>query len=162
MSNSSDHVVVRAARPDDAATIADYNVAMARETENLALDPPTVLAGVRRVLESPSLGTYFVAELDGRVVGQLLITHEWSDWRNRDMWWIQSVYVAPDARRRGVFRRLSAHAGQAAEQAGAGVLRLYVEKDNATAQRAYRRLGFRLTNYLVMEKQLGSSGGSGE
>ena len=162
MADSPGNVTIRRARATDASTIADYNVAMARETEHLELDPPTVLAGVRRVIDEPSLGTYFVADIGGRVVGQLMITHEWSDWRNRDMWWIQSVYVAPAHRQRGVFRRLFEHAERAARQAGAGVVRLYVEKNNLAAQETYRRLGMTLTDYLVMEKVLDSTASSGD
>lgn len=152
MNDSRSEIIVRHATMSDAQVIADYNVAMALETERLALDPPTVLAGVRAVLDQPSRGTYFVAERNRQVVGQLMVTHEWSDWRNRDMWWIQSVYVAPGFRRMGIFRRLFEHAEQAAVAAGAGVLRLYVEKDNVNAQATYRRLGMSLTGYLVMEK----------
>lgn len=159
MSDLACKLDVRLARPADAPTIADYNVAMARETEHLDLDPSTVLAGVRRVIDEPSLGSYFVADIDGLVVGQLMITHEWSDWRNRDMWWIQSVYVAPEYRRHGVFRRLFEHAKAAARNAGAGVIRLYVERDNDPAQQTYRRLGMGMTNYRVMEKVLDSSAG---
>src|SRR5689334_14458476 len=102
----SDPITIRDARAEDTLIIAVYNVAMAIETEKIRLDPEVVRRGVRAVLEDESKGRYFVAEANGKVAGQLLITHEWSDWRDGDIWWIMSVYVHPDYRRRGVFRAL--------------------------------------------------------
>ena len=145
-------ITLRAARPDDAQTIADFNTAMAWETEHLRLDPPTVLAGVRAALADPAKALYFVADVAGRVGAQLMITHEWSDWRNGDIWWIQSVYVHPDFRRRGLFRLRYQHAATLAKQQGAAGLRLYVEKENTDAQRTYASLGMETTHYLVMEE----------
>ncbi len=127
---------------------------MAMETENLALDPAAVDAGVRAALADPEKAIYFIAEIDGRVVGQLMITHEWSDWRNGDMWWIQSVYVLPDSRRRGVFRALYQHVRQQARALGVVGLRLYVEKENLPAQTTYSGLGMHLSHYLLMEEML--------
>ena len=153
MSKLSVHV--RAARPEDAPVIADFNAALAHETERIALHRATLDAGVREALRDPAKCSYFVAELDdGRVVGQLMITREWSDWRNGDIWWIQSVYVHADFRRRGVFRSLYDHARSAAGAAGAVALRLYVDADNTTGQQTYLGLGMRRTNYLVMEDAL--------
>jgi len=150
-SDASD-LIVRSAAPTDAETIVDFNARMARETEGLSLDPAVLSAGVRAALADPAKAIYFVAESGGRVVGQLMITHEWSDWRNGDIWWVQSVYVHPDHRRRGVFRALCAHARQQAEVAGAVGIRLYVEQDNSVAQRCYARLGMGLSHYRVMEE----------
>lgn len=143
--------VVRRAASADADVLAEYNIRMARETEDLALTPATVRAGVAAALEDPAKGVYFVAEAQGVVVGQLLVTTEWSDWRNGPMWWIQSVYVAPDYRGRGVFRALYDHTVEQARAAGVAALRLYVEEENAAAQAVYTRLGMRPSGYLVYE-----------
>lgn len=147
-------VTIRPATPRDAATIAVFNLRMAWETEHLRLNPTTIEQGVRGVFEEPSRGTYYVAELNGPVVGCLLVTREWSDWRNGDMWWIQSVYVAEEARRKGVFKTLYAHVRDAAKSAGVVALRLYVEKDNARAKQTYASLGMSLTEYDVMHEDL--------
>lgn len=146
--------VIREARESDADIIADFNVRMALETENLALDRPTVRRGVRTALADRSKAIYFVAEMDGRVAGQLMITHEWSDWRNGDLWWIQSVYVHPDFRRAGVFKALYEHVQQAAREAGSVGIRLYVENDNRVAQQSYTKLGMSMTHYAIMEEML--------
>src|SRR5688572_7151832 len=99
-------ISVRPARTDDAATIADFNLRLAEESEGLALDPATVRAGVEALIADATKGLYFVAESGGRIVGQLMLTVEWSDWRNGPIYWLQSVYVAPEARGSGVFRAL--------------------------------------------------------
>jgi len=143
---------VRPATPADAEIITANNAAMAAETERRALDPETLRAGVGRVLADPARGVYYLAERDGKVVGQLLITREWSDWRDAWFWWIQSVYVAPEARRQGVYRALYQH-GYAAARGQPDVcgLRLYVEQDNTAAQRVYERLGMRRAVYRLYE-----------
>lgn len=145
-------VEIREARPDDRATIAAYNSAMAEETEGRALDPELVDQGVAALLADATKGRYWVAEAAGRVVGQIMITREWSDWRNGTMWWIQSVYVHPDFRRRGVFAALYRHVeSHARADAGVCGLRLYVEKGNERALRTYRALGMVDPGYRVME-----------
>ena len=146
-------LTVRRGTPGDAAVVADYNQRLARETEGKTLDPAVIAAGVAAVLADPERGRYFVAEQDGRVVGQLMITTEWSDWRNGWIWWIQSVYVHPDARRQGVFRALYEHAlaSARAEPQVVGI-RLYVEHDNHAAQETYLNLGMERTGYLVLER----------
>ena len=145
-------IQIRAARPADAETIAAFNAAMARETEQRDLDDRALLSGMRRVLEQPELGVYYLAQLDGSVVGQMLITREWSDWRNGLFWWIQSVYVRPAARRRGVYRALHEWIErQGRTTPGVCGLRLYVETHNAAAQRAYERLGMSRTSYALYE-----------
>ena len=141
---------VRAAHPDDAPFIVNSNCKMARETESLALDRKVVRSGVRAVLEDSSKGLYFIAELDGDPAGQLMITYEWSDWRNGNIWWIQSVYVVRKCRRKGVFKALYRHVEQLSDKSGAACLRLYVEENNAVAQKTYRRLGMRMAHYRVM------------
>jgi ribosomal protein S18 acetylase RimI-like enzyme len=151
-------VTIRAGRPSDAEIVAEFNRRMALETEKVRLEPATILAGCRAVLGDAARGLYFVAEIDGRVVGQIMVTREWSDWRNGDIWWIQSVYVHPDYRRRGVFRALYRHVEQEARRSGVVSLRLYVEQDNTAAQATYRALGMKLCHYRVMEQPLGGSG----
>jgi GNAT superfamily N-acetyltransferase len=145
-------ISIRAARTEDAEFLAAGNVAMALESEHKQLDPATVNRGVRAVLADPARGHYFVAERNGRPVGQLMVTHEWSDWRNGNFWWIQSVYVLPEARRLGVFRSLFAHLEQLGE-ADATVcgIRLYVERENKRAQATYRHCGLEDAGYVVME-----------
>ena len=143
---------IRPARREDASVLVDFNARMARETEGLDLDPAVLSRGVRAALADPAKAIYFVAEAAGEVVGQLMITHEWSDWRDGDIWWVQSVYVRPDHRRRGVFRSLYAHARDQARTAGAVGVRLYVDDHNAAAQECYRSLGMHVSNYRVMEE----------
>ncbi len=143
---------IREATSEDAATIAAFNQGIARETEGKELDETTILAGVSRLLADPSRGRYWLAEVDGRVVGQTMVTYEWSDWRNGNVWWIQSVYVASDYRRQGVFSALyRAVEALAEEDADACGIRLYVEKQNDAAQATYRKLGMQGDTYLVME-----------
>jgi GNAT superfamily N-acetyltransferase len=142
---------VRPATIHDAQTIVDFNLAMAMETENLRLDPQVLLAGVRAALADPLKATYFVGECGGQLAGVLMITHEWSDWRNGDIWWIQSVYVHPDFRRHGVFKAMYQHTENAAKQSGAIGLRLYVVDHNQAAQKTYERLGMHVSEYVVME-----------
>ena len=125
---------------------------MAAETEDLALDPQTVRAGVAAVVSDDRRGFYLVARSDGKAVGSLMITYEWSDWRNGNLWWIQSVYVVPSARKQGIFRLLYDNVMSLAQQSGdAAGVRLYVEKDNRSAQEVYRKLGMSETAYRVFE-----------
>jgi ribosomal protein S18 acetylase RimI-like enzyme len=138
----------------DAETIAGFNRAMALETEGLALQPERSLAGAQRLLRDPALGFYLVAERAGEVAGSLMVTFEWSDWRNGHFWWIQSVYVRPEARRQGVFRALYREvAGMVERDASVCGLRLYVEASNARAQATYAALGMSRTHYLVYEQE---------
>ncbi|MFO0878887.1 MAG: N-acetyltransferase [Gemmataceae bacterium] len=146
-------LTVRAATPADVDVIAEFNRRMALETEHRVLDPGVLWPGVRAVLEDPARGVYHVVERAGEVVGQLLITTEWSDWRNGWFWWIQSVFVREDARRLGVFRLLYDHVcAQARAQGDVVGLRLYVERDNRRAQSTYERLGMGATDYLLLER----------
>jgi GNAT superfamily N-acetyltransferase len=137
----------------DADTIAAFNAAMALETEGKALIPEVIGAGVRRLIDTPSLGFYVVAEHAGQVVACLMVTHEWSDWRNGLFWWIQSVYVKQDFRRQGVYRRLYEHVrALASSDASVCGFRLYVENENAAAHATYASLGMKQTDYLVYEE----------
>jgi GNAT superfamily N-acetyltransferase len=143
---------IRPAQAMDVPTIAAFNQAMAWETEHRRLNPDTLAAGVAHLLNHPDLGFYLVAEIDGAIVGCLLITFEWSDWRNGLIWWIQSVYVSPDWRRRGVFRSLFEQVKTRAQgQHHVCGLRLYVEQDNIPAQNTYQRMGMGPTAYRMYE-----------
>lgn len=137
--------------------IAEFNLRLAEESEQLQLDPETVRAGVVRLLTEPARGVYYLAEQDGQVVGQVMITYEWSDWRNGNLWWLQSVYVRPGCRNRGVFRALFHHLKElAAAQPDVCGLRLYMHHGNQTARRAYERLGMTPTAYEVLNLDLPS------
>lgn len=144
--------MIRRARLEDLEALVAGNVAMARETESVRLEPATTRAGVRAVLEAAALGAYWVLEEEGEVRAQLLVTYEWSDWRNRTVWWIQSVYVHPEHRRRGLYRHLYAAARAAARATGAAGLRLYVDRSNERAQAVYASLGMDGGHYAVYEE----------
>lgn len=149
-------VEIREARERDAGVIAEFNSLLAFESEGLRLSPNVVGPGVRAMLADRSMGRYWVAEADGRVVGQIMVTYEWSDWRNGMVWWIQSVYVHGDYRRRGVFSALYRHVESLAQQESrVRGIRLYVERENTRAQRAYESLGMRMTDYRVMQTLFG-------
>ena len=143
---------LRPAHAGDVPRLRDWACAMALETEHKVLDPDTVQRGIHAVLDQPRRGAYFVAERGGEAAGTLMLTYEWSDWRNGDWWWIQSVYVAPGHRRKGVYAALYAHvlAGARSDPAVCG-LRLYVERDNANAQRTYESLGMVDAGYRMYE-----------
>ncbi|MDP2343199.1 MAG: GNAT family N-acetyltransferase [Deltaproteobacteria bacterium] len=146
---------VRDALPFEADTLIAFNQAMASETEGRALDPAILGAGVRRLLADPALGRYFVAvDGDHQVIGQIMVTTEWSDWRCGHFYWIQSVYVAPAVRRRGVYAALHQHVVNHARMRGDVVgVRLYVEPHNERAKKTYESLGMSKT-YDVMEQPL--------
>jgi GNAT superfamily N-acetyltransferase len=145
-------IIVRPATPADTATIATFNCRLADETEGRLLDRDTVVAGVTSLFETTTHGRYFIAEINDQVVGQLLITYEWSEWRNGLFWWIQSVYVIAEHRRAGVFsslyRAVSENAKLDPQVCG---IRLYMEKDNTRARDTYLALGMSETSYQVME-----------
>ena len=144
---------LRLAGSADADVLVEFNCAMALETEGKQLLPEVIGAGVRGLLEERGSGFYVVAEEEGKVLGALLVTKEWSDWRNGDFWWIQSVYVRPEWRRKGIYKALYRHVQQLAEQDPAVCgFRLYVERENSRAQQIYRALGMNETRYLVFEE----------
>lgn len=147
-------VQIRPARRTDLADLVAWNAAMAWETEHKRLDPDTLRRGMAAVFEQPARGFYLVAERDGVPAGSLLVTYEWSDWRDGDFWWIQSVYVTPEARRKGVFRALHGAVAQRAAEAGAVGLRLYVETENRHAQATYAGLGMQRCHYFMYEAML--------
>jgi ribosomal protein S18 acetylase RimI-like enzyme len=146
-------VRIRPATVDDLEIVCDYNARLAWESEGKRLDESLLRPGVRSLLSDSGKGRYFVAESEGQVVGQLALTYEWSDWRNGWFWWIQSVYVHPDHRRRGIFTQLCRYLEERAiaERDVIGI-RLYVEAENDAAHATYERLGLKKTTYGVREK----------
>ena len=150
--NGKNRITVREATLAEHAVIAGFQVAMAAETEDLALDRAVVERGVREVFRRPELGKYYVAVKDDRLVASLLITYEWSDWRNALVYWIQSVYVLPQERGRGVFRAMYGHIRDLVltDEAVSGI-RLYVDKNNRTAREVYRRLQMDGDHYALYE-----------
>lgn len=145
--------LVREALESDVPTIVEFNRLLAWETEEKSLDTDRLFSGVCAVINNPVRGKYYLASQNSDVLGQLMITTEWSDWRNGWFWWIQSVYVREHARKTGVFRLLYEHVIQLAQKQGDVVgIRLYVERENQKAQATYYRLGMTTTSYLLLEK----------
>ena len=156
MIESAANITVRGAVEGDIRAIAGFNRAMAVETEGKELEPAVALEGVTAIVRRRELGFYLVAEVEAEVVGQLMITTEWSDWRNGFFWWIQSVYVKPQFRRVGVYSRLYERVREMAQAAGdVRGIRLYVAKENVGAQRVYERLGMGDSGYLMYEVEFG-------
>ena len=151
---SSNDLSIRSAKMADAATLVEFNQLLAQETERLELNQSTVARGVENLLRDPTRGFYVLAEENGSVVGSLMVTFEWSDWRDANFWWIQSVYVRKDFRRRGVYRKLYEHVCDLARQSNACGIRLYVEKENFGAQKTYAQLGMKESYYKVFEMEI--------
>lgn len=145
-------LAIRNAVPDDRSTLVAFNQALAQSTEGKVLDPERLARGIEKVLADPARGRYFVATWDGQPVGCLMVTREWSDWRDAWFWWIQSVFVADEARRRGVYRALHNHVVSMARGEGDVCgLRLYVERSNGPAQRTYESVGMGPGPYKLFE-----------
>lgn len=143
---------IRPAEMSDLATIVRFNSAMSLETEGKELDEMLLVRGVQALLADPTKGRYFLAEVGDTVVGQAMVTLEWSDWRNGFWWWIQSVYVLPEWRRKGIFRALYEYIRAEALKSGDAIgLRLYVDRQNRIAQEAYSRMGMELSRYVFFE-----------
>lgn len=142
---------VRKAIPADAPSIIEFQQKMAWETEKIALSADTVTKGVHAVFDDHSKGEYYVAERDGKTVASLLITYEWSDWRNCNIWWFQSVYVVPEFRRQGIFREMYTFIRNKADEQGVAGLRLYVETENKRAKNTYETLGMNSEHYTFYE-----------
>ena len=153
MKETKTPLTIREAVPDDVESIVHFNQCMAQETEGKQLDGDRLRRGVATALARNDLCRYFLAVEDHRVVGQAMITYEWSDWRNGTFWWLQSVYVDAAHRRRGTFRAIHQHVKRLARSSpGVCGLRLYVERENQRAQAAYRRLEMSDAGYLVYEE----------
>jgi len=152
---SKSELSIRIAKHQDATLLAGWAQTMAMETEHKHLDHDTVLKGVQAGIANPTLARYFIAMSNETPVGTLMLTTEWSDWRNANWWWIQSVYVHPDFRRQGVFQSLYSHVKTMAEESpGVCGLRLYVEHENRNAQQTYEKLGMVDAGYRMMEVEL--------
>ncbi len=147
-------ITIRPAAIRDAAVVAGFNIACAKDSEGLVLDETEARAGAEAILRDPARGRYYLAEDATGAVGQIMITREWSDWRNAWIWWLQSVYVRPGARRRGVFRRLLGSIESAARAEGVAVLRLYMDENNGRAENAYHAEGFATSHYRMLDKAL--------
>lgn len=143
--------IIRRAVRSDAAAIVKFQQAMAMETEGLALDALTLEKGVAAVFDDKTKGEYFVAEDEGMVVASLMITYEWSDWRNGFVWWFQSVYVTPEYRRSGIFRKMYAFVREEGLKENICGLRLYVESQNHRAQKTYEAMGMNGSHYKTYE-----------
>ena len=152
-------IMIRAAASDDIEAIATFQESMALHTEGKRLEPDRIRAGVQKVIEDPDKGRYLVVDVDGLTVGSLLLTKEWSDWRDGWFWWIQSVWIQEHHRRRGLYRALHREVRRQARDTpppGGPVIgiRLYVEKENENAQRTYEVMGMSATDYLMYEEEL--------
>ena len=144
---------IRTANFEDANSLVEFNQAMALETEGKQLDAQILQSGVEAVLSDAQKGFYAVAERDDKIVGGLLITFEWSDWRNNWFWWIQSVYILPEFRGEKIYSRLYEFVKQKAEEKGDVCgFRLYVEKENTNAQKVYEKCGMKASHYLMYEE----------
>ncbi|KJF42452.1 GNAT family N-acetyltransferase [Draconibacterium sediminis] len=145
-------MIIRQATLQDHKTLVEFQLAMAHETEGIELHAPTVELGVEAVLNDSNKGNYYVAEVNGQVVSSLLTTFEWSDWRNGTILWIQSVYVMPDFRRKGVYRKMYAHIKDMVMKAdNLNGIRLYADKTNVAAQKTYENLGMNQDHYVTFE-----------
>ncbi|MEE6160023.1 MULTISPECIES: GNAT family N-acetyltransferase [Cylindrospermopsis] len=151
-------LLIRQGELGDLQVLVEFNQALIYETENKQLPINDINAGVKTLLKNPSLGFYLLAQKNNQVVGSLMVTTEWSDWRNGLYWWIQSVYVHPDFRRQGVFKALYQAVKQQAKTQTSGLkvsgFRLYVEKENVIAKRTYQSLGMEKSHYEIFEELL--------
>ncbi len=146
-------MIIRRALAQDAAELAEFNINTARESESIELIPEVAAAGVRTMIENPQMGFYLVVELDNAIQAALMVTTEWSDWRNGMFWWIQSVYVRPQYRRQGLYRELYTRVKEMAEQEPSVCgFRLYVENENHAAQKTYQSQGMSETEYKIYEE----------
>jgi len=142
---------IRKATPEDSEVIIDFQQKMAWETEHMTLVAEIIDKGVKAVFNDNSRGQYWVAEEKDNIVASLLITYEWSDWRNCNIWWFQSVYVLPEFRRKGIFRSMYLHIKDEAGKESIAGLRLYVETNNSVAQNTYEALGMKSLHYKMFE-----------
>jgi len=146
---------IRLAQKNDAPALVEFNQAMALETEGKRLDSEILTGGVEAVFEDSKKGFYVVAENENEIIGGLMVTFEWSDWRGHWFWWIQSVYILPDARGRGIYRLLYEFVKRKAEESSNVCgFRLYVEKENGRAQKVYEKLGMEQSHYLMYEEMI--------
>ena len=139
----------------DIDSIVQFQADMAMESEGCVLDKEKVIKGVTAAMLDDSKGIYWVAKYEGRTIGSLMITREWSDWNNEWYWWIQSVYVTPRYRKQGVYKTMYQKVKDAAKENNVSQIRLYADKTNLSAQKAYQSLGMHKSHYLMFEEDLG-------
>jgi ribosomal protein S18 acetylase RimI-like enzyme len=143
------------AQKQHALTIAEFNVAMALETENKIIPPEKIIPGVESLMEKPHYGFYIIAEHENEITGCMMITYEWTDWRNGLFWWIQSVFVKKEYRQKGIYRAMHEFVRKEAKKHEEVVgIRLYVEKDNKNAQQVYHKMGMKETDYKLFEEMI--------
>lgn len=148
------NVIVRKARFEESDTIINFNINMAKETENIELPYEKIAPGVRGLFSNPEYGFYIVAEIDGEIAASMMITYEWTDWRNGIFWWIQSVYVREEFRRKGIYSKMYEWVkDQVKSKKDVFGFRLYVEKENINAQKTYEALGMKETVYKMYEEK---------
>ena len=135
----------------DIESIVQFQLDMAMESEGCILDKEKVTNGVTAAMLDDSKGIYWVAKIEGKAIGSLMLTREWSDWNNKWYWWVQSVYVVPEYRRQGVYKAMYMKVKEEAKERGISQIRLYVDKTNSSAQRVYHRLGMQESHYLMVE-----------
>lgn len=146
---------IRTAKTKDVQSLVEFNQAMALETEGKRLDATTLQSGVESVFKDENKGFYVVAESEGKIIGGLMVTFEWSDWRNSWFWWIQSVYILPDFRGKKIYRQLYEFVKHKAEERdNVCGFRLYVEKENTNAQGVYEKCGMSVSHYLMYEEMI--------
>lgn len=148
-------MLIRKGQISDLNALVEFNQAMANETEGLQLNGDILTKGVKTLIEQPEKGFYLVAEIDGEIAGSLMVTFEWSDWRAKDYYWIQSVYIRPQNRRQGIYGKLYNEVKTIAKNnGGAASFRLYVEQENTNAQKTYTALGMEKSYYLMFEEKV--------
>ena len=147
-------IIITKGQIEDVESIAQFQVDMAMESEGTQLDKDTVTKGVSAAMADENKGLYYIARVDGKAVGSLMLTREWSDWNNGWYWWIQSVYVAPDYRRQGVYKSMYNAVCTDAKQQNVAQVRLYVDKTNTRGQEVYSSLGMQESHYLIYETTL--------
>lgn len=147
-------IIITKGQIEDVESIAQFQVDMAMESEGTQLDKDTVTKGVSAAMADENKGLYYIARVDGKAVGSLMLTREWSDWNNGWYWWIQSVYVEPDYRRQGVYKSMYQAVCTDAKQQNVAQVRLYVDKTNTRGQEVYSSLGMQESHYLIYETTL--------
>jgi GNAT superfamily N-acetyltransferase len=145
---------IRKSKLGDAEVIAAQNILLAEESENIHLSFETVFRGVTSLLSDKRKGFYVVAEENSNIIGQMMITFEWSDWRNTNIWWIQSVYIQKQWRKKGIFTKIFQYIQKQALKNQVKILRLYVYEHNIDAQRVYQRIGMEKQSYVIFQQEI--------
>ena len=152
--NSDIDCIITRGEACDIDSIVQFQADLAMESEGCLLDREKVAKGVTAAMLDESKGMYWVAKFDGKTIGSLMITREWSDWNNEWYWWIQSVYVAPEYRRQGVYKAMYMKVKDAAKGSNVSQIRLYADRSNLSAQKVYKSLGMHESHYLMFEENL--------